>query len=258
MPRDRKKQEKGAGKKAAKPVSKRSSAKKGVSSKKAVTKKKTAQAAIKKKVVAKKKTIAKKKTTAKKASPEKTATRPESSKEVATKTLQPDLYEDDIFLDEEETLADADMVELLTFSLLKRQYAFRILDVVEILQSQKTTYVPRTRSFVTGVTTVRGKIIPVIDIAGLMGSAKNHDYSKKGKIVVLNGPSGQVGVRMQRKLYIVSLPKDDIQPAPGHLSESDRVFIEGVVKIEGNFVSIVDTDRVLSEPAARGGHEKEA
>ncbi|KKM97215.1 hypothetical protein LCGC14_1170320 [marine sediment metagenome] len=224
MPRDRKKQEKGAGKKAEKPASKRPSAKKGVSSKKAAAKKKT-QAAIKKKVVAKKKTIAKKKTTAKKASPEKTATRPESSKEVATKTLQPDLYEDDIFLDEEETLADADMVELLTFSLLKRQYAFRILDVVEILQSQKTTYVPRTRSFVTGVTTVRGKIIPVIDIAGLMGSAKNHDYSKKSKIVVLNGPSGQVGVRMQRKLYIVSLPEDDIQPAPGHLSESDRVFI---------------------------------
>ena len=252
MPRDGKKQEKGAGKKAAKPPSKRPSAKKGVSSKKAAAKKRTTQAAIKKKAVAKKKT------TAKKAAPKKTATRPKSGKEVATKTLRADLYEDDTFLDEDESLADADMVELLTFSLLKRQYAFRILDVVEILQSQKTTYVPRTRSFVTGVTTVRGKIIPVIDIAGLMGSAKNHDYSKKGKIVVLNGPSGQVGVRMQRKLYIVSLPKDDIQPAPGHLSESDRVFIEGVVKIEGNFVSIVDTDRVLSEPAARGGHEREA
>ena len=247
MPRDKKKHETGSKKKVAKPDSGKLTASGGASSKKAKSSKNTAKTQTKKKIVKKKKAIVRK------VLPKINIIESESDNVVAMKSLQADIYDEDIFLDEDKVHRDVDMVELLTFSLLKKLYAFRISDIVEILQSQRTTHVPRTRSFVIGITTVRGKIVPVIDIAGLMDSKEKADYSNKGKVVVLTGPSGQVGIQMQRNLNIVSLPMEDIQPAPGHLSGSDAFFIEGVVKIDGDFVSIVDTDRVLSEPTAMGG-----
>ena len=103
-----------------------------------------------------------------------------------------------------------------------------------------------------------GKIVPVIDIAMLMNASEKTEDLDRGKVVVLKGPGGPVGVRMHRDMDIVLLTEDDIKPPPGHLVEGDQAFIAGVVKLRNNFVSILDTETMLSVPAARGAYEGEA
>ena len=57
-----------------------------------------------------------------------------------------------------------ELVELLTFSLSNEEYAFRVSDVEEVLRMQKITMVPTMPDYVLGITSLRGKIIPVIDL----------------------------------------------------------------------------------------------
>ncbi len=57
-----------------------------------------------------------------------------------------------------------ELVELLTFSLSNEEYAFRVSDVEEVLRMQRITMVPTMPDYVLGITSLRGKIIPVIDL----------------------------------------------------------------------------------------------
>ena len=57
-----------------------------------------------------------------------------------------------------------EMVELLTFSLSNEEYAFRVPAVEEVIRSQLIAYVPTMPGYVLGITSLRGKIIPVIDL----------------------------------------------------------------------------------------------
>jgi chemotaxis signal transduction protein len=64
---------------------------------------------------------------------------------------------------ETETAEDS-IVELLTFNLSTEEFAFRVSDIAEILRFQRITKVPRMPDYVMGITSLRGKIIPVTDL----------------------------------------------------------------------------------------------
>ncbi len=274
MPISKKTMSKSPAKKRGKPALKTSAGEKGAS--RSVSSKKTSAKKSSAKKVSRKKTIVKKSSTAKKKSQAALKRPGKSTSKAALKRDHAEADEKDAALSAGSPLSsllheggygdlssevdhvERTYVEMLIFSMAGKQYAFSITDVEEILQSQETTIVPRTRDFVIGITTIRGKIIPVIDIAMLMEVSDQHEHYERGKVVVLAGPSGPVGIRMQRDMDILLLPEDDIHPPPGHLVETDHAFIGGIVKVKNDFVSILKTDKILSVSAARGAYEGEA
>jgi purine-binding chemotaxis protein CheW len=149
-------------------------------------------------------------------------------------------------------------VEFITFELLGRHYAVRVSDVEEILRKQRVTYVPRTKDFVLGVTTVRGRIVPIIDLAELIEPGSKVEYPDKGKVLVIRGQDCSAGIQLGRSLNIVVLTEEDIQPHPAHIADEDKKLTEGVIKVENNFISVFETGKLLSVPAAREVHKNEA
>lgn len=149
-------------------------------------------------------------------------------------------------------------IELVTFELIGRRYAIRVEDVEEILRNQNITYVPRTKKFVLGVTTVRGRIVPIIDLAGLIKPGSSVEWSEKGKVLLIRGHNGSVGVQLGRSLNIISVPRGAIQPNPSGVPGEESVLTEGVVRVGDNFVSVFDTGKVLSIQAAGEVNEREA
>jgi purine-binding chemotaxis protein CheW len=64
--------------------------------------------------------------------------------------------------------ADADVQKLVTFRIAKEEFAFHMEHVREILRVQTPNQVPDVPDYVLGVLTVRGKILPVIDLRRLL------------------------------------------------------------------------------------------
>jgi len=64
--------------------------------------------------------------------------------------------------------ADADVQKLLTFRIAKEEFAFHMEHVREILRVQTPNQVPDVPDYVLGVLTVRGRILPVIDLRRLL------------------------------------------------------------------------------------------
>ncbi|MBI5101455.1 MAG: purine-binding chemotaxis protein CheW [Nitrospirae bacterium] len=148
--------------------------------------------------------------------------------------------------------------ELLTFSLDREEFAFRVPEVEEIIRFQRITRVPTVPDYVLGITSLRGKIIPVIDLRARLAldrrSSSGPDKSglagdgvteRKEKIIILSGPKGLIGAIIDRVMGVVRLTEDIILEPPPHLTEEETRFIEGVVIVDKRFISIVRAEDAM-------------
>jgi purine-binding chemotaxis protein CheW len=140
-----------------------------------------------------------------------------------------------------------EIVEILTFRLMKEEFAFRISHLKEILRYQRITTVPKVPEYVLGITSLRGKVIPVIDLRlKLSLTDKLSDYGSAGKILIVKGPKGPIGATVDKVTGVVRIAKSEILPPPSHLSENELKFVEGVALVDKRFVSIINMEETLT------------
>ncbi len=73
------------------------------------------------------------------------------------------------------------------FMLAGQVFAANMNDVAEILQPPRLTKVPGVRSWVLGVANVRGRLVPVMDLAGLLGLPSRASWRSRRVLVIEQG-----------------------------------------------------------------------
>ncbi len=140
-----------------------------------------------------------------------------------------------------------EIIEILTFSLMNEEFAFKITKLDEILKYQRITNVPKMPKYVLGITSLRGKIIPVISLKVRLSIVDEQENDeKKSKILILKGPKGPIGAIVDKVNGVIRMPKSELLPPPTHLSEAEAKYIEGVAVIDTRFISILNTEEVIS------------
>lgn len=141
---------------------------------------------------------------------------------------------------------NGDIIEILTFSLLKEEFAFRVSQLEEILRPQKITMVPKMPDYIMGITSLRGKIIPVVDLKTKLSlTDKPSDVNHRGKILIIKGPKGPIGAAVDKVIGVVRIAKSEIVPPPSHLTEAEHKFIEGVTMVDKRFISIIQMEEAV-------------
>lgn len=139
--------------------------------------------------------------------------------------------------------------QYLTFSLRGEMYAIGILRIKEILEYGLVTPVPMMPSFIRGVINLRGAVVPVIDLSVRFNEARNQ-VTKRTCIVIVevNTEQGQqdIGIMVDSVSEVLEIPRSQIEPAPAFGARIRMDFIEGMGKVEGQFVILLAVDRVLS------------
>jgi purine-binding chemotaxis protein CheW len=147
----------------------------------------------------------------------------------------------------EETEGTEEIIEILTFGLMKQEFAFRISHLEEILRMQRITKLPKVPDYVLGITSLRGKIIPVMDLKSRLSlAAEPSEKDHKGKILIVKGPRGPIGIVVDKVIGVVRIEKSGILPPPSHFSEEELRFIDGVAVVDRRFVSIVNMEEAVA------------
>jgi chemotaxis signal transduction protein len=112
--------------------------------------------------------------------------------------------------------------DLLRFSLDEEWYGIAIENVVEVRQCPRIFSIPHTPDYVVGVVNLRGEILSIIDIRGLLGlptkegtARREEGREKKGApsyIVVVERNDVRVGIIVDRASDVVSIPDSDVKP----------------------------------------------
>jgi twitching motility protein PilI len=118
------------------------------------------------------------------------------------------------------------------FILAGKRYVAPMSDVGEILTSPKLTPVPGVKHWVQGIANVRGRLVPIMDLASFLGGRVSSQRTQRTLIIekgdLLNGLIVDAVLGMQH------FPMDSIQePAAIDVSDKDSLFISGVFQRDG-------------------------
>lgn len=145
--------------------------------------------------------------------------------------------------------ADGSPQQYLTFSLGGEVFALGILNVKEIIEFGNVTEIPMMPAFIRGVINLRGAVVPVIDLSARFGGAAS-TVSRRTCIVIVELGDGEerqdLGVIVDAVNEVLEIPRADIEPPPSFGAKIRADFIQGMGKVEGRFVIILNVDRVLS------------
>jgi len=139
--------------------------------------------------------------------------------------------------------------QYLTFRLRDETFAMGILGVKEIIEFGTLTPVPMMPLCVRGVINLRGRVVPVIDLAVRFGREQTVPNRRTCVVIVELGNADErqdLGVIVDAVNQVIEIPPSDIEPAPGFGTRVRSEFIAGMGKLNGDFVIILDMARVLS------------
>lgn len=139
--------------------------------------------------------------------------------------------------------------QFLTFRLGGEVFAMGILGIKEILEFGRLTTVPMMPASVRGVINLRGRVVPVVDLALRFGRAATEPGRRTCIVIVdLETEDGRqdIGVVVDAVNQVLEIPKADIEPAPSFGARLRPDFVAGMGKVDGDFVVILNTARVLA------------
>ena len=138
--------------------------------------------------------------------------------------------------------------QYLTFVLGGEVFAMGILSIKEIIEYKQLTTVPMTPAYVRGVINLRGAVVPVLDLSVRFGK-QSSPVTKRTCIVIIEIDAGgerhDIGVVVDTVNAVLNIPSTDIEPPPSFGARIHTDFIRGVGKVQGQFVILLDVDRIL-------------
>ncbi len=148
-------------------------------------------------------------------------------------------------VDQRTRLAGHNRLELLLFRVGGSQlFGINVFKVQEVVQCPPLTRLPNANPVVRGVAHMRGKTIPVIDLAMAIGRAPVADLQTCYVIVT------EYNRRIQGFLVgavdrIVNMNWEEILPPPK--GSAMRSYLTAVTRVDNKLVEIIDVEKVLSE-----------
>jgi purine-binding chemotaxis protein CheW len=139
--------------------------------------------------------------------------------------------------------------QYLTFPLGEELFAMDIRTVREIIQYGAMTQVPLMPEFVRGVINLRGAVVPVIDMRARFGRTRA-DVGKKTCVIIVDiareGENVELGLMVDAVSEVVDIAANQIEAPPQFGGAIKRDFIQGMGKMAGRFVIILDPSRALN------------
>lgn len=148
---------------------------------------------------------------------------------------------------DEESPEDADLaqtdseecLEYLCFRVSDEIYGINIMDIKEIIKPREVTEIPRAPKFVSGIISLRGTIIPIIDMRARLGLSREHVIGKD-RVVIIKCDQSFSGLLVDEVIQVVRINKENMEPAPSVLEGIDRDFVNGIGRSGGRLIIILN------------------
>jgi purine-binding chemotaxis protein CheW len=139
------------------------------------------------------------------------------------------------------------LLELLAFRLGSEDYVVMVEQVREVLKLWYITPVPNASPSVLGVTSLRGKVLPVVDLGRRLDLAPSVQDERCRIIVVAVGDE-ETGLLVDRVMGVRRVPPDAVRPAPETIEQgAGAEFLQGIIRSEEKLYILLDLEKVLED-----------
>jgi purine-binding chemotaxis protein CheW len=131
----------------------------------------------------------------------------------------------------------------LTFYIDNHLFAIPSKQIVEIITIQEITYIPNLPDFVKGVTNIRGKIVPLIDLR-IKFHMESSPYDQQTCIIITETETHSVGYIVDKVSDVTNIAADQISDPP-KATDSFAGYITGITKINQKITYILDVEEII-------------
>ncbi|MBA3547060.1 MAG: chemotaxis protein CheW [Nannocystis sp.] len=120
-----------------------------------------------------------------------------------------------------------DLQQYVTFRVAGEIYALPIHEIEEISKVFATTHVPRTADFLVGIGNVRGRIMPVVDLARRL-RLRPVERGRSARVLIVQLNDEPYGLVVDAVIDVTRIPPDKIEDKPGGITGARAEFIRGL------------------------------
>jgi purine-binding chemotaxis protein CheW len=134
---------------------------------------------------------------------------------------------------------------LCTFELDTLFIGIEVSRIQEILRAQPVTPVPLAAAVIRGLMSLRGQIVPVLDLRQRLGVSPA-DPDKEQFNVLIRTHDGPVSLLVDNVGDVVEIEEGAFEPAPDTLNAAYRSLIRGAYKLEKRLLLALDPITAVS------------
>ena len=147
-------------------------------------------------------------------------------------------------VDARSSLAGSNKLKILLFNLgSNEKFGINVFRVREVFQAGKITRTPNMPAGVEGIVSLRGQVMPVLNLAKFMGMQPTGMYQT---IMVAEFNSHILGFMVQRVDRIIRVDWDRVRATEGMLSDKGGLITSITELEDGSLISILDVEQILA------------
>jgi len=136
----------------------------------------------------------------------------------------------------------------LTFLIGKEYFAVNVVKVLEVLQHQNITLIPKTPEHILGIINFRGEIIPVVDTRKKINIASDEE---EGKIVIVfeidhGETKTKIAATADSVKDVIEITENEIKPVPEMGIKYNANFLGGAIRRDEKFILLLTIEKVFS------------
>ncbi len=153
-------------------------------------------------------------------------------------------------IDARTNLAGTNKMEILLFSLGSgEKFGINVFKVKEVCQAGRITRTPNMPKGVDGIVSLRGHVMPVLNLANFMGICPTENYQT---MMVAEFNNHILGFLVKNVDRIIRVDWDRVHATEGMLSDNGALITAITELPDGSLISILDVEQVLANAFGEG------
>lgn len=134
--------------------------------------------------------------------------------------------------------------QVVAFRVGEETFGLEIGEVREVVEYREVTPVPRSPSFVAGIISLRGAILPVVDMRRRFGIPSS-DPGPETVILVVEAKGRKVGLVADRMLDIYKVSGTQILKGKSRKSPVEEAYIREIVNFEDQVIILLAVESLI-------------
>ncbi len=135
-------------------------------------------------------------------------------------------------------------LHLVTFRLERESFAVPIERVREVVRVSDITRVPEAPPHIRGVTNLRGRVLPVVELRTRLGLTAAV-ITPASRVLVVEAHGRVLGLLVDGVSRVVKVPSSAVVPPPEEVLSDRTDYIPGVARTGDTLLILLDLDRAL-------------
>ncbi|MCH8489328.1 MAG: chemotaxis protein CheW [Oceanicaulis sp.] len=146
-------------------------------------------------------------------------------------------------------MAANDLIEYVTVRIGGQSFGVAVSDIREVFSPVAITPVPRAPVDIAGLLNLRGRIVSMVDARTRLGLPARSD-DEPAMALGLEEGADLYGVLVDAVGEVLRLDPAAAEAAPGHLDPEWRTLVQGVHRLDGQLLAILDIRALIGRRSA--------